>query len=66
VLDTQSGSGREAYASYFSDQAARIETLMGRNAVPLLQLSTGDDVIAAMQRLFGRRAPAGAAGGLAA
>ncbi|MEJ2310401.1 MAG: DUF58 domain-containing protein [Gammaproteobacteria bacterium] len=66
LLDTQSGSGREAYASYFSDQAARIETLMGRNAVPLLQLSTENDVIAAMQRLFGRRAPAGAAGGLAA
>lgn len=66
LLDTASGSGRDAYASYFSDQATRIETIMGRNAVPLLQLTTGDDVIAAVQRLFGRRAPAGASGGLAA
>ena len=66
LLDTASRGGHAAYEGYFSDQRERIQVAMGRHGVPLLQLSTGENVVSAVQRLFGRQAAARPGEGMAA
>ena len=66
LLDTASRGGHAAYEGYFSDQRERIQVAMGRHGVPLLQLSTGENVVSAVQQLFGRQAAARPGEGMAA
>ncbi len=44
ILDTRSGKHRQACQDYFAAHHQAVRTLMSQCAVPLLQLSTSDDV----------------------
>ncbi|VAW83211.1 hypothetical protein PA3071 [hydrothermal vent metagenome] len=52
VLDTHSATTRKAYNDFFSLHHQTVQELMRSRAVPLLQLSTGDDVTRTLQRGF--------------
>ena len=45
ILDTRSQAGQAAYAGYFSAHHARVRELMRRSSVPLLRITTSDDVV---------------------
>ncbi len=54
ILDTRSASARQAYADFFGEHHRALRELMRSRAIPLLPLSTDDDVAAALrQRLTG-------------
>lgn len=60
ILDTRSASARQAYSEFFSKHQRALRELMRHRAIPLLQLSTDDDVANVLrQRLAGRATPAG-------
>lgn len=44
ILDSRSRSPRQAYSDYFANHHLAVRSLMGRCAIPLLQLSTSEDV----------------------
>jgi uncharacterized protein (DUF58 family) len=44
VLDTRSASRRDAWARHFAERRRRVSELMQQCAIPLLSLSTADDV----------------------
>jgi uncharacterized protein (DUF58 family) len=52
ILDTRSTTARRAYQDYFSRHHENVATIMGRYAIPLLRLSTAEDVVAALHRHF--------------
>jgi uncharacterized protein (DUF58 family) len=52
-LDTTSRRTREQYNAFFAAHHQRIEELMRRYQIPLLQLSTADDVTQTLQSWFG-------------
>lgn len=45
ILDSRSGIHRQAYKDFFANHHQAVRSLMNRCAVPLLQLSTSDDVV---------------------
>jgi uncharacterized protein (DUF58 family) len=52
ILDTRSTAARKAYQDYFSHHHQSVATIMGRYAIPLLRLSTADDVVAVLHKHF--------------
>ncbi len=44
ILDTRSATQRDAWIRHFAERRARVSELMQQCAIPLLQLSTADDV----------------------
>lgn len=44
ILDTRSKAQRDAWTHHFAERRARVTALMQQCAIPLLQLSTADDV----------------------
>jgi uncharacterized protein (DUF58 family) len=60
MLDTASRAGQQHYRDFFDGRQQRLLRLMLKRAVPLLQLSTTDDVAETLQARFGsrRRQPA--------
>jgi len=55
ILDTDSRAGQQHYRAFFDGRQQRLSQLMRQRAVPLLQLSTTDNVTVALQAQFGRR-----------
>ncbi len=59
ILDTRSAVARQAYADFFGRHHQALRELMRSRAIPLLQLSTDDDVAAVLHRhLAGNATPA--------
>jgi uncharacterized protein (DUF58 family) len=60
VLDTGSGEGRRHYREFFQARQQRLQQLTGQRGIPLVQLSTADNVTEALPARFGgrRRLPA--------
>lgn len=52
IIDTRSASARQAYNEFFSQHHQQVRELMHGHAIPLLQLSTDDDVAAVLRRRF--------------
>jgi len=50
TLDTLSRRARSRYAESFAAEAERLRTTLGRLAIPLLPIATGDDVAEALRR----------------
>lgn len=60
VVNTKSNKGHDKYQQFFSQHHKKIQDLMLKQNIPLLQLSTADDVLLSLQRSFGnskQRAP---------
>ncbi|MGK0271280.1 MAG: hypothetical protein ACI88H_001938 [Cocleimonas sp.] len=55
VVNTKSREGYDKYQQFFSLHHQKVEDLMRKQKIPLLQLSTQDDVLLALQRSFGNR-----------
>jgi uncharacterized protein (DUF58 family) len=65
VLDIEAARGRTAYNDFFSRQHALVHETLQRNAIPLLQLSTTDEPVIALQQWFGKGRQQVVAGGAA-
>ncbi len=52
ILDTRSGAARRAYENYFRRHHQSVGAIMRRRAIPLLRLSTEDDVATALCKHF--------------
>lgn len=52
ILDTRSTTARKAYVDFFSRHHQAVQDLMRGLAIPLLQLSTEDDVAGALRQRF--------------
>jgi uncharacterized protein (DUF58 family) len=52
ILDTRSAMARRAYQDYFSHHHQTVAATMRACAIPLLRLSTGDDVASALRNHF--------------
>lgn len=62
IVNTKSKKGYDKYQQYFSDHHQKLKDLMQKQNIPLIQLSTEDDVLLALQKSFGnskQRAPIG-------
>ncbi len=57
ILDTRSAAARKTYSDFFKQHHQAVQDLMHSLAIPLLQLSTEDDVAGALMRRF-RTTPA--------
>ena len=55
VLDTRSSTGRQSYNDFFQQHRQVLQETLQKRAIPLLQLSTADDVVATLQAQFGNR-----------
>jgi len=53
ILDTRSATARKAYDDFFSQHHRAVQELMRSRAIPLLQLSTDDDVASVLRGRFG-------------
>ncbi len=53
ILDTRSATARKAYSDFFSQHHRALQELMRSRAIPLLQLSTDDDVASILRRQLG-------------
>ena len=53
ILDTQSKAGIAHYNQFFQQHHASVQELMRKNKIPLLQVSTADNVPASLQKYFG-------------
>ncbi len=52
ILDTRSSKARKAYTDFFSQHHQTVRNLMRSRAIPLLQLTTEDDVASSLRRCF--------------
>ena len=52
ILDTHSAAARNAYAGFFNQHHQTVRDLMRSRAIPLLQLSTEEDVASSLRRRF--------------
>ncbi len=60
VLNTKSRKGHDKYQKFFSQHHQKIQQLMRKQNIPLLQISTADDLLLSLQKHFGnskQRAP---------
>jgi len=55
VLDTRSKQGKQNYQHFFSQHHQQLHELMRQQQIPLIQISTADDVILSLQRYFGTK-----------
>ena len=55
VLDTRSRRGRDDYENFFSQHQQQLRKIMQRQAIPLLQLKTTDDITAVLRSRFGSK-----------
>ena len=55
VLDTRTSTGRQGYNDFFQQHRQVLQETLQKRAIPLLQLSTADDVVAALQSQFDNR-----------
>jgi len=53
ILNTRSKKGRENYQSFFNQHHKMVEELMNSHNIPLLRLSTADDILLTLQQSFG-------------
>ncbi len=53
ILNTRSKRGRKRYQTFFNQHHKRVEELMTRHNIPLLQISTADDILLTLQQSFG-------------
>ncbi len=53
VLDTRTRKGRKRYQKFFNEHHQKVSTLMTQHNIPLLQISTADDVLLMLQQNFG-------------
>lgn len=53
ILNTRSKKGRKKYQDFFSQHHQHVQELMNRHNIPLIQLSTEDDVLFGLQQSFG-------------
>ncbi len=53
ILDTRSGAGRRGYSNFFQQHRQVLQQALQKSAIPLLQLSTTDDVATALQSQLG-------------
>jgi uncharacterized protein (DUF58 family) len=58
ILDTRSETGRQHYNTFFQQHQKRLQQVMQQCAIPLLPLSTTDNVVSALQARFGNRVTA--------
>ncbi|MGB5671515.1 MAG: DUF58 domain-containing protein [Sedimenticolaceae bacterium] len=66
ILDTGSSAGQRHYREFFQGRQLGLEQLMMQRGIPLLQLSTTDDVVGTLQAQFAsRRGPSAARGATA-
>ncbi len=56
ILDTRTGKSRQHYEDYFQQHQQTLKNLMQQRTIPLLQLSTTDNVARFMQTQFNNRA----------
>lgn len=54
ILNTQSKKGRSRYQQYFESHHQSLQDLMRSHGIPLIRLSTKDDLLLEFQRHFGR------------
>lgn len=52
ILDTRSGAARRDYQDYFRRHHQAVTAIMRSHAIPLLRLSTDDDIVAVLRRSF--------------
>ncbi len=52
ILDTRSSDARQAYQAHFRRHHQAVVAIMRRQAIPLLRLSTADDIVAALRVFF--------------
>jgi uncharacterized protein (DUF58 family) len=55
ILNTRSKKDRKNYQDFFMQHHQRVQELMRSHNIPMIQLSTEDDVLLALQRCFGNR-----------
>jgi len=55
ILDTRTSAGRQGYNDFFQQHRQVLQKTLQRRAIPLLQLSTAEDVVEALQSQFGKR-----------
>ncbi len=55
VLNARSKKGRKKYQAFFSQHHLGVQELMQSHNIPLIQLSTDDDVLLSLQRSFGNK-----------
>lgn len=53
VINTQSQQGQQNYQQFFQQHHERVSNLMRQQRIPLLKLSTADDVLLRLQQHFG-------------
>jgi len=53
-LNTNSKKGRQRYEQFFSQHHQSVKDLMRRQNIPLLTISTADDVLLTLQQHFGQ------------
>ena len=56
ILDTRSSKGQQGYNDFFQQHRQVLRATLQKHAIPRIQLSTADDVVAALQTQFGNRA----------
>ena len=60
VVNTKSKKGNDQYQTFFNQHHLKIQELMRKQNIPLLQISTADDLLLTLQKHFGnskQRAP---------
>ena len=55
VLDTRSKKGKQNYQDFFAKHHQQLHELMRRQQIPLIQISTADDVTLSLQKYFGTK-----------
>ena len=53
ILDTRTRKGRKRYQQFFNQHHQIVAELMRRHNIPLMQISTADDVLLTLQQSFG-------------
>ena len=61
ILDTRSKTGQQGYNDFFRQYRQALRETLKKSAIPLVQLSTTDDVVTALQAQFGNRVTPSAA-----
>ncbi|MEE9327601.1 MAG: DUF58 domain-containing protein [Cocleimonas sp.] len=57
ILNTRTKKGRKKYQNFFAEHHLAVKKLMQTHKIPLLQLSTADDVLLELQKSFGKTKP---------
>lgn len=55
VVNTKSKKGHDKYQEFFNQHHFKVQELMRKQSIPLLQISTADDLLLTLQRNFGNK-----------